>query len=66
VPSACLDANQVRFWPDGRRLQRRNLVFCKRGGAHDLGTVAEARDRGRKFSKMAKSVLKAKKARRGE
>jgi ribosome biogenesis GTPase len=29
-------------------------------------TVAEARSRGRKFSKMAKSVMKAKRARRGE
>ncbi|MEN8889336.1 MAG: ribosome small subunit-dependent GTPase A [Celeribacter marinus] len=55
IENGTLDADRVERW--------RKLIDEDERNSE---TVAEARDRGRKFSKMAKSVLKAKKARRGE
>ncbi|WP_417243942.1 ribosome small subunit-dependent GTPase A [Celeribacter sp.] len=55
IENGTLDIERVERWRKLRDEDERNSE-----------TVAEARDRGRKFSKMAKSVLKAKKARRGE
>lgn len=49
---------------DEARLERWRKL--KDEDARNSETVAEARQRGRKFSKMAKSVMKAKRARRGE
>jgi ribosome biogenesis GTPase len=49
---------------DPERLERwRKLVD---EDTHNSETIADARERGRKFSKMVKSTMKAKKARRGE
>ncbi|WP_417259691.1 ribosome small subunit-dependent GTPase A [Celeribacter sp.] len=55
IEDGTLDIERVERWRKLREEDERNSE-----------TVAEARDRGRKFSKMAKSVMKAKKARRGE
>lgn len=55
IDSGDLDEDRLERW---RKLKDED--------ARNSETVAEARQRGRKFSKMAKSVMKAKRARRGE
>ena len=55
-----IDAGEI----DEDRLERWRKL--KQEDAINSETVAEARARGRKFSKMAKSVMKAKRARRGD
>ncbi|THD76493.1 ribosome small subunit-dependent GTPase A [Thalassobius vesicularis] len=55
IDSGDLDEDRLDRW---RKLKDED--------ARNSETVAEARQRGRKFSKMAKSVMKAKRARRGE
>lgn len=57
---AAIDADEL----DEDRLERWRKL--KDEDARNSETIAEARARGRKFSKMTKSVMKAKRARRGE
>ena len=57
---AAIDAGEL----DPDRLTRWRKL--KSEDAHNSETIAEARQRGRKFSKMVKSTMKAKRARRGE
>lgn len=48
---------------DPSRLDRWRKLMAE--DAHNSETIAESRDRGRKFSKMVRNTMKAKKARRG-